>query len=58
MELIDKRKIDGDGAAKAEPVQQYDDFRPTLAGFMPLNDAVLLRALKLPEEGLIVSPDA
>jgi hypothetical protein len=59
MELIDKRKIDPDGNAKqAEPEIQYDDFEPTLEGFQPLFDAVLLRELQLPEEGMIATPDA
>lgn len=59
MELVDKRKVDVNGNVKvSEPEVQYDDFTPTLAGFIPLFDAVLLRELKLPEEGMISTPDA
>jgi hypothetical protein len=59
MEIVDKRKVDAEGEARETfPVEQFDDFRPTLAGFMPLFDAVLLRELKLPEESAIVTPDA
>lgn len=59
MEIVDKRKMNAAGEAKqASPEPQYDDFRPTLAGFLPCNDAVLLRELKLPDEGMIATPDA
>ena len=59
METIDRRKVNEDGEARQiEPEEHYDDFRPTVAGFQPLNDAVLLRELKLPEDGLIQTPDA
>ena len=59
MEILDNRKVDADGEAKqADPVEQYDDFKPTLEGFQPINDAVLLRELKLPDDSLIATPDA
>lgn len=59
LEIKDSRKVDADGVAKQpEPQEKYDDFQPTLAGFEPLFDAVLLRELKLPEAGLLVTPDA
>lgn len=58
MEIKDRRKITAEGEAKPELLEKYDDFRPTLAGFQPLNDAVLLRELKLPDESAIVTPDA
>jgi len=59
MELVDKRKVDVDGNVKvAEPELQYDNFTPTLEGFHPLYDAVLLRELKLPDDSLIATPDA
>jgi hypothetical protein len=59
MEVIDKRKVDEEGAAKfAEPEEKFDDFQPTLSGFQPLFDAVLLRELKLPPDSIIVAPDA
>lgn len=59
MEIIDKRKVDTDGEARTrEPEKKYDSFRPTLAGFVPDNDCILLRELVLPEEGMIQRPDA
>ncbi len=58
MKTVSKRKVDSEGEVKPEFVKVYDDFRPTLAGFETLFDAVLLRELQLPEEGLIATPDA
>lgn len=59
MEVVDKRRVDEQGEPTGvEPAVEYDNFKPTLAGFVPVNDAVLLRELKLPEEGLIATPDA
>jgi hypothetical protein len=58
MKTVSKRKVDSEGEVKPEFVKVYDDFRPTLKGFEPLFDAVLLRELQLPEEGFIVTPDA
>ena len=51
MELIDRRKM-------KEPEEKFDDFRPTLEGFITVYDSVLLRELKLPDESSIVTPDA
>jgi hypothetical protein len=58
MEILDRRKVDAMGESRPEELEQYDDFRPTLAGFEPLFDSVLLRELKLPDESAIVTPDA
>jgi hypothetical protein len=58
MEIVDKRKFGAEGEPKAEPSVRYDDFKPTLAGFQPLNDVVLLRELKLAPDSIIASPDA
>jgi hypothetical protein len=59
MELVDNRKLNEDGEVRIpESETHYDDFRPTLVRFEPVNDSVLLRELKLPDEGMIVSPDA
>lgn len=53
MEAVDRRKMNN-----PEPEEKFDDFRPTLAGFQPLNDAILLRELNLPDESMIATPDA
>lgn len=38
--------------------QRFDDFKPTLAGCVPMGDAVLLRELKFPDDDLVIQPDA
>ena len=61
MEVIDKRKFDADG----EPTEafhveqeQYDAFKPTLAGCIANPETIILRELKMASESQIVSPDA
>jgi hypothetical protein len=59
MEVVDNRKVSEDGEIRIpEPEEKYDDFSPTLGGFKPLFDAVLLRELHLPADSIIVAPDA
>jgi co-chaperonin GroES (HSP10) len=67
MEIVDKRKFTVDGEKLAEAyatqdaerqAQGYDSFKPTLSGFQPLFDTILLRELKLENDSLISRPDA
>src|ERR1700728_890809 len=67
MEVIDRRKFTSDGEALAQALDNrarelaengYDAFSPSLSGYQPLFDTVLLRELKLEDEGLIARPDA
>jgi len=58
MEILDKRKVDAEGNAKAEPEVKYDRFVPTVVGCKAIFDTVLLRELVLPEDSAIATPDA
>ena len=53
MEVIEKRSVEG-GKEDAPPVE----INGSLYGFIPAGDYVLIRRLKLVQQGLIQTPDS
>jgi co-chaperonin GroES (HSP10) len=58
MQVFDKRSTVAANCSDESEAPSYDNFRPTLSGFQPLFDAVLIRELKLENDSLIAKPDA